>query len=162
MAFSTQEASAEVLLSKADTAMYFAKAAGKNRFIVFEPAMQEMLQEKTRLVADIARAIANEEFFVEYQPIVDLGTRSLLGVEALVRWRHPELRRGDARPSSSRSPRNAARSSKLGRWVLSQACREVHALAQLRRRWRGASGRRQYFESASPEWRPGAATWRRP
>ena len=91
MAFSTQEASAEALLSKADTAMYFAKAAGKNRFLTFEPLMHEMLQEKTRLVADIARAIANEEFFVEYQPIVDLGTRSLLGVEALVRWRHPEL-----------------------------------------------------------------------
>jgi hypothetical protein len=53
--------------------------------------IKELLQERTRLVSDIARAVANEEFFVEYQPIVDLGTRSLLGVEALVRWRHPEL-----------------------------------------------------------------------
>src|SRR5882672_11711022 len=62
VAFSTQEASAEALLSKADTAMYFAKAAGKNRFLTFQAPMQAMLQERTRLVADISRAIANEEF----------------------------------------------------------------------------------------------------
>ena len=126
VAFSTQEASAEALLSKADTAMYFAKAAGKNRFITFEPAMQEMLQEKTRLVADIARAIANEEFFVEYQPIVDLGTRSLLGVEALVRWRHPEL--GVLMPGRFiQIAEECGQIVKLGRWVLHRACREVRA-----------------------------------
>ena len=126
VAFSTQEASAEALLSKADTAMYFAKAAGKNRFLAFEPAMQEMLQEKTRLVADIARAIANEEFFVEYQPIVDLGTRSLLGVEALVRWRHPEL--GLLLPGRFiQIAEECGQIVKLGRWVLGRACREVRA-----------------------------------
>src|SRR6202163_2838312 len=91
VALSTFEAGAEALLSKADIAMYHAKAAGKNRFITFQPRMQEMLQERLRLEADLGRALVNEEFFVEYQPIVDLGTRSLLGVEALVRWRHPEL-----------------------------------------------------------------------
>src|SRR4029077_9384387 len=91
VAFSTYESSAEALLSKADIAMYHAKAAGKNRYVAFQPPMQELLQERTRLVSDIARAAANEYFFLEYQPIVDLGTRSLLGVEALVRWRHPEL-----------------------------------------------------------------------
>ena len=126
VAFSTQEASAEALLSKADTAMYFAKAAGKNRFLSFEPAMQEMLQEKTRLVADIARAIANEEFYVEYQPIVDLGTRSLLGVEALVRWRHPEL--GVLMPGRFiQIAEECGQIVKLGRWVLRRACREVRA-----------------------------------
>jgi diguanylate cyclase (GGDEF)-like protein/PAS domain S-box-containing protein len=126
VAFSTQEASAEVLLSKADTAMYFAKAAGKNRYLSFEPLMQEMLQEKTRLVADIARAIANEEFFLEYQPIVDLGTRSLLGVEALVRWRHPEM--GVLLPGRFiQIAEECGQIVKLGRWVLNRACREVHA-----------------------------------
>jgi predicted signal transduction protein with EAL and GGDEF domain len=126
VAFSTQEASAEVLLSKADTAMYFAKTAGKNRFLVFEPSMQDMLQEKTRLVADIARAIANEEFFVEYQPIVDLGTRSLLGVEALVRWRHPEL--GVVMPGRFiHLAEECGQIVKLGRWVLNRACRELRA-----------------------------------
>ncbi len=126
VAFSTQEASAEALLSKADTAMYFAKAAGKNRFLPFEPLMHEMLQEKTRLVADIARAIANEEFFVEYQPIVDLGTRSLLGVEALVRWRHPEL--GVLLPGRFiQIAEECGQIIKLGRWVLGRACRDVRA-----------------------------------
>ena len=131
VAFSThgQEASAEALLSKADTAMYFAKAAGKNRFLTFQAPMQEMLQERTRLVADIARAIANEEFFVEYQPIVDLGTRSLLGVEALVRWRHPEL--GLLMPDRFiQIAEECGQIVKLGRWVLGRACRELHA-------WRG-------------------------
>jgi diguanylate cyclase (GGDEF)-like protein/PAS domain S-box-containing protein len=126
VAFSTRETSAEALLSKADTAMYFAKAAGKNRFMAFEPAMQEMLQEKTRLVADIARAIANEEFFLEYQPIIDLGTRSLLGVEALVRWRHPEL--GVIMPGRFiQLAEECGQIVKLGRWVLGRACREVRA-----------------------------------
>jgi diguanylate cyclase (GGDEF)-like protein/PAS domain S-box-containing protein len=126
VAFSTQEASAEALLSKADTAMYFAKAAGKNRFLAFEQPMQEMLQEKTRLVADIARGIANEEFFVEYQPIVDLGTRSLLGVEALVRWQHPEL--GVLLPGRFiQIAEECGQIVKLGRWVLGRACRDVRA-----------------------------------
>jgi diguanylate cyclase (GGDEF)-like protein/PAS domain S-box-containing protein len=126
VAFSTEEASAEALLSKADTAMYFAKAAGKNRFRAFEPEMQETLREKTRLVADIARAIANEEFFLEYQPIVDLGTRSLLGVEALVRWRHPEL--GVVMPGRFiQIAEECGQIVKLGRWVLGRACREVRA-----------------------------------
>ncbi|MGH8262092.1 MAG: putative bifunctional diguanylate cyclase/phosphodiesterase [Steroidobacteraceae bacterium] len=130
VAFSTQEASAEALLSKADTAMYFAKAAGKNRFLTFQAPMQQMLQERTRLVADIARAIANEEFFVEYQPIVDLGTRSLLGVEALVRWRHPEL--GVLMPDRFiQIAEECGQIVKLGRWVLGRACRELHA-------WRGS------------------------
>lgn len=126
VAFSTEDTSAEALLSKADTAMYFAKAAGKNRFRAFEPAMQETLREKTRLVADIARAIANEEFFLEYQPIVDLGTRSLLGVEALVRWRHPEL--GVVMPGRFiQIAEECGQIVKLGRWVLGRACREVRA-----------------------------------
>jgi diguanylate cyclase (GGDEF)-like protein/PAS domain S-box-containing protein len=126
IAFSTFETSAEALLSKADIAMYHAKAAGKNRFVAFQPPMQELLQERTRLVADIARAVANEEFFIEYQPIVDLGTRSLLGVEALVRWRHPEL--GVLMPDRFiQIAEECGQIVKLGRWVLAQACREMHA-----------------------------------
>jgi diguanylate cyclase (GGDEF)-like protein/PAS domain S-box-containing protein len=126
VAFSTLETSAEALLSKADIAMYHAKAAGKNRFMSFQPPMQELLQERTRLVADIARAVATEEFYVEYQPIVDLGTRSLLGVEALVRWRHPEL--GVLMPDRFiQIAEECGQIVKLGRWVLGRACREMHA-----------------------------------
>jgi diguanylate cyclase (GGDEF)-like protein/PAS domain S-box-containing protein len=130
VAFSTLEIGAEPLLSKADIAMYHAKAAGKNRFVAFQPPMQEMLQERMRLETDIARAVANEEFVVEYQPIVDLGTRSLLGVEALVRWRHPEL--GTLMPRRFiQIAEECGQIAKLGRWVLLRACHEVRA-------WRGS------------------------
>jgi diguanylate cyclase (GGDEF)-like protein/PAS domain S-box-containing protein len=126
VAFSSRETGAESLLSKADIAMYYAKAAGKNRFVAFQPPMQEMLQERMRLVADIPRAVANEEFFVEYQPIIDLGSRSLLGVEALVRWQHPEL--GVLMPDRFiQIAEECGQIVKLGRWVMGQACREVRA-----------------------------------
>jgi diguanylate cyclase (GGDEF)-like protein/PAS domain S-box-containing protein len=130
VAFSSFETSAETLLGKADVAMYYAKAAGKNRFIAFQPPMQELLQERTRLAADIGRAVADEEFFIEYQPIVDLGTRSLLGVEALVRWRHPEL--GVLIPERFiQIAEECGQIGKLGRWVLGRACCEMRA-------WRGS------------------------
>src|SRR5437660_752391 len=80
VALSVPDSSAEALLSKADIAMYHAKAAGKNRHVTFQPQMQDVLHERMRLEADISRALTNQEFFVEYQPIIDLGTRSLLGV----------------------------------------------------------------------------------
>ncbi|MGH8254278.1 MAG: putative bifunctional diguanylate cyclase/phosphodiesterase, partial [Steroidobacteraceae bacterium] len=138
IAFSTFESSAEVLLGKADIAMYHAKAAGKNRYVAFQPPMQELMQERTRLVSDFARGVANEEFFVEYQPIVDLGTRSLLGVEALVRWRHPEL--GVLLPDRFiQIAEECGQIVKLGRWVLAQACREMHSW---RRAVAGGSGLR--------------------
>jgi EAL domain-containing protein (putative c-di-GMP-specific phosphodiesterase class I) len=126
VAFSTFEAGAEALLSKADIAMYHAKAAGKSRFVTFQPQMQELLHERLRLEADITRALANEEFFLEYQPIVDLGTRSLLGVEALVRWRHPDL--GVLMPGRFiQVAEECGQIVKLGRWVLQRACTEMRA-----------------------------------
>jgi diguanylate cyclase (GGDEF)-like protein/PAS domain S-box-containing protein len=130
VAVSTFETDAEALLSKADIAMYHAKAGGKNRYVTFQPQMQELLHERLRLEADITRALANEEFFVEYQPIVDLGTHILLGVEALVRWRHPEL--GVLLPARFiQVAEECGHIVKLGRWVLRRACREMRA-------WRGS------------------------
>jgi diguanylate cyclase (GGDEF)-like protein/PAS domain S-box-containing protein len=126
VAHSAAEGGAETLLSSADIAMYHAKAAGKNRYITFQPQMQDMLQERLRLEADIGRALAQEEFFLEYQPIVDLGTRSLLGVEALVRWRHPEA--GVLMPARFiQVLEECGQIGKLGRWVLRQACRDFCA-----------------------------------
>ena len=126
VAFSTPEGGAEALLSNADIAMYHAKAAGKNRHVTFKPQMQDMLHERLRLEADIGRALANQEFFLEYQPIVDLGTRSLLGVEALVRWRHPEA--GILMPGRFiQVAEECGQIVKLGRWVLKQACLDLCA-----------------------------------
>jgi diguanylate cyclase (GGDEF)-like protein/PAS domain S-box-containing protein len=126
VAFSAADAGADTLLSNADIAMYHAKAGGKNRHVAFQPQMQDMLHERLRLEADIGRALANEEFFLEYQPIVDLRTRSLLGVEALVRWRHPEA--GVLLPARFiQVVEECGQIVKLGRWVLRQACRDFCA-----------------------------------
>jgi diguanylate cyclase (GGDEF)-like protein/PAS domain S-box-containing protein len=124
VAFSTPEGGTEALLSNADIAMYHAKAAGKNRHVTFKPQMQDMLHERLRLEADIGRALAQQEFFLEYQPIVDLGTKSLLGVEALVRWRHPEA--GILMPGRFiQVAEECGQIVKLGRWVLKQACLDL-------------------------------------
>jgi diguanylate cyclase (GGDEF)-like protein/PAS domain S-box-containing protein len=138
IALSTQEAYAETLLSNADIAMYHAKAAGKNRYVTFQPQMQDMLHERLRLEADIGRALTQQEFFLEYQPIVDLGSRSLLGVEALLRWRHPEA--GVLLPARFiQVLEDSGQIVKLGRWVLMQACREF---SQWRRSIAGGTGLR--------------------
>jgi EAL domain-containing protein (putative c-di-GMP-specific phosphodiesterase class I) len=114
------------LLSNADIAMYHAKSGGKNRHVIFQPQMQDILHERLRLEADISRALAQQEFFLEYQPIVDLGSRSLLGVEALVRWRHPET--GVLMPARFiQVIEECGQIGKLGRWVLQQACRDLCA-----------------------------------
>ncbi len=126
VAWFEQETDAETLLSNADIAMYHAKAADRGRSVTFHPYMQDALRERLRLETDIDRALANEEFFLEYQPIVDLGSRSLLGVEALVRWRHPEA--GILMPASFiHVIEERGQISRLDRWVLSQACRELCA-----------------------------------
>jgi diguanylate cyclase (GGDEF)-like protein/PAS domain S-box-containing protein len=126
VAFSSAESGAEALLSNADIAMYHAKAAGRNRHVTFQPQMQDMLHERMRLEADIGRALAAQEFFIEYQPIVDLGTKSLLGVEALVRWRHPQA--GVLMPARFiQVIEECGHIAKLGRWVLRQACRDLCA-----------------------------------
>jgi diguanylate cyclase (GGDEF)-like protein/PAS domain S-box-containing protein len=130
VALSTPESDAAALLSNADLAMYHAKAAGKNRFVTFQPQMLEVLNERLRLEADLARAFDNEEFFLEYQPIVDLGTRALLGVEALIRWRHPTA--GVLLPGRFMDvAEECGYVARLGRWVLTKACSDLYA-------WRGS------------------------
>jgi diguanylate cyclase (GGDEF)-like protein/PAS domain S-box-containing protein len=126
IAFSELEDDTEQLLRNADIAMYNAKAAGKARFVVFQPRMQEQLRERLRLEEDINRALENGEFFLEYQPVVDLDKRELLGVEALVRWHHPEqglVMPGAFIPAAEES----GQIIELGRWVLTEACRTVKA-----------------------------------
>jgi diguanylate cyclase (GGDEF)-like protein/PAS domain S-box-containing protein len=123
IAISTAESAAEDLLSNADIAMYNAKAAGKNRYVVFEAHMQEALRERLRLEADIGRALAHGEFFLEYQPIIALRTGTLLGCEALARWRHPE--RGVLMPRQFiHMAEESGHIIELGRFVLQRACRD--------------------------------------
>jgi diguanylate cyclase (GGDEF)-like protein/PAS domain S-box-containing protein len=118
---------AEQLLRNADIAMYNAKAAGKSRLVVFRPQMQEQLHDRLRLEQDIDLALERDEFFLEFQPVVDLTSRELLGVEALLRWNHPQ--RGVVMPGAFIPiAEESCRIVELGRRVLVDACTQVRAL----------------------------------
>ena len=80
----------EELLRRADLAMYAAKNRGKARYEIFEPSMTAYASERLRLENELRRAVKNEEFEVYYQPIIELASDGIRGVEALLRWRHPE------------------------------------------------------------------------
>jgi diguanylate cyclase (GGDEF)-like protein/PAS domain S-box-containing protein len=124
VAFSTADDGVEELMRNADVAMYSAKAQGKGRYTVYEPAMQRAASRRQELEAEIARAIAQGQFLLHYQPIVELHSGYLLGVEALVRWQHPT--RGVVGPSEFIAvAEQSGQIVPIGRWVLAQACREV-------------------------------------
>jgi diguanylate cyclase (GGDEF)-like protein len=116
-------ATPEALLQDADIALYQAKAAGKQRAVKFIPAMQESVDHHRRLEVDLQGALEAQQFFLMYQPTVDLSTGAFTGVEALLRWNHPE--RGVVQPNDFIP---ALESSGLivpvGAWVLHDACRQ--------------------------------------
>ena len=78
------------LLRNADLAMYAAKHSGKNRFETFEAGTEFDALAKLELETALRRALDRDEFFVHYQPIVDLATGQIVGAEALARWNHPD------------------------------------------------------------------------
>jgi len=124
VAFSDPGDDTENVLRNADIAMYNAKSAGKGRHVVFHSHMQEQLRERLRLEDDLNQAFTKGEFFLEFQPIIDLKTTELLGVEALVRWQHPVNGRmlpGQFIPMAEET----GQIIELGRWVLEDACRQV-------------------------------------
>jgi diguanylate cyclase (GGDEF)-like protein len=82
---------AEELVTQADAAMYEAKDAGKNCVVAFEPSMQYKLVRRLELTSGFNGALDRNEFTLQYQPVYDLTTSSIVGLEALLRWDHPKL-----------------------------------------------------------------------
>jgi diguanylate cyclase (GGDEF)-like protein/PAS domain S-box-containing protein len=119
------------MLRAADIAMYSAKASGKGRVRVFEPSMRHEVAQRLRLGVDIRGAVERGEFVLHYQPIVDLAGGEVVGLEALLRWVHPEL---GLVPPAEFIP--LAESTgviiALGEFVLREACRQARAWQRAR------------------------------
>jgi diguanylate cyclase (GGDEF)-like protein len=116
--------SADELLRNADFAMYIAKSQGKHRFEIFSPAMHAELQSGLKLQGDISQATERGELVLEYQPIVEIASRALLGFEALVRWDHPT--RGRIAPAEFIPvSEDTGDIIAIGNWVLQEACRAL-------------------------------------
>jgi diguanylate cyclase (GGDEF)-like protein/PAS domain S-box-containing protein len=113
-----------VLTRNAHVALSIASASGHDHVVVFAPSMQEALVAEVELESDLRRGIAQREFVLHYQPIVDLGTRELVGAEALVRWDHPT--RGRVAPDLFIPiAEETGLIAEIGAWVLRTACLEV-------------------------------------
>jgi diguanylate cyclase (GGDEF)-like protein/PAS domain S-box-containing protein len=113
-------------LRDADAAMYCAKSRGRDRYELFEPSMHTRAVELFELNTDLQKGLDQGQFVVHYQPILDLAEQEIRGVEALVRWQHPErglLAPDEFIPAAEQSGLIVP----LGVWVLREACRQMQA-----------------------------------
>ncbi len=126
----------ETLLRNADLAMYEAKLQGGYRHVSYEPTMHVAVVNRFRLEAALQTAVANGAIALDYQPIVDLRTGAVVGLEALARWSDPDL--GDVLPSQFMPVAEATGLiHELGHWSIDHACRDLTE-------WRVARGTEAY------------------
>ena len=127
---SDPDASSQQLLREADIAMYRAKKQGKNQCKLFDEDMAAHASARLQLEAQLRRAVSQHEFRIHFQPIVDIQSGTISGLEALIRWHHPD--RGLLSPGSFlKVAEDAGIVAELDRWVIAEAC---EFLAEFRRR----------------------------
>ena len=124
IAFASRGVDCDQILRNADLAMYTAKGHGKNRFEVFAPEMHTNAVDRLEVEAELRRALERGELRLLYQPIVDLSTSHITGVEALIRWEHPD--RGLLGPDVFIPvAEDTGLIEPMGRWVITEACAQA-------------------------------------
>jgi len=124
--YPTDGPDAESLMNKADTAMYEAKQHGRNNYQFFRPEMQAALADRQLLERDLRYALGRNEFLLHYQPKFNLQTGEMTGVEALIRWLHPQ--RGMISPAQFVPiAEECGLIISIGRWVLLETCKQAQA-----------------------------------
>ncbi|MBN0988673.1 EAL domain-containing protein [Amphritea pacifica] len=119
----------EALIRNADTAMYRAKTAGKNRYEFYTQEMTDQAFERFLMVGALRNAIENQQFVLHYQPQIDLRDNSIIGAEALIRWNDPQM---GTIPPSRFIPvaEKTGMIQNIDRWVLNTVCHNIHQWQQ--------------------------------
>jgi diguanylate cyclase (GGDEF)-like protein/PAS domain S-box-containing protein len=112
------------LIKHADLALYKSKSEGRNAYCFFDDSMGVEADSRRTLQSDLRNALANNEFELHYQPIVDIGSRGIESIEALLRWRHPQ--NGVMRPAAFMAvAEESGLINSIGEWVLHRACNDA-------------------------------------
>jgi len=120
----------DALLRLADIGMYEAKESGRNTFRFYDSAMNSQVEQNVHLTTRLRQALANHEFVLHYQPLIDLASGALRGAEALIRWQHPErglILPGEFIPVAERSGLIV----EIDEWAVNEACQQMQAWQEL-------------------------------